>query len=247
MQRLIMTSSTYRQGSLLTPAVERSDPDNVLLSRMPLKRMDAGELYDSLLMVSGRLDETRYGPPDPVQDRVDGLITPIPTEKGWRRSIYVAQRRSKTPTLLAGFDYPPMGPNCLERFVSTVAPQALHLMNNGMVEGLAKLFAERLVHEVGADPRRQISQAYWIALSRPPSEEEERISLTALDRFRVLAGGKDTRGAAMLRPAAPPDRGATMLVTAHQTVAEISPPGDIRVLAAFCHALLNSAAFLYID
>ena len=99
----------------MTSLLEKQDPDNVLLSRMPLKRMKAEVLSDALLLISGRLDESRYGPPQPVEVRDDGLVTPIETPKGWRRSIYVAQRRSKLPTLLENFDLPAMSPNCLER------------------------------------------------------------------------------------------------------------------------------------
>ncbi len=120
MHRLIMTSSTYRQNSSVTPALEKGDPENLLLSRMPMKRMEAEVLNDTLLLVSGRLDETRYGVPQPVRVREDGLVTPIETEKGWRRSVYVAQRRTDIPSLLDSFDLPPMSPNCVERSVSMV-------------------------------------------------------------------------------------------------------------------------------
>ena len=245
MHRLIMTSNTYRQSSAVTPALEKSDPDNVLLSRMLLRRMDAEQLYDTLLAVSGHLDETQHGPPEPVEVRDDGLITPIPTQKGWRRAIYVAQRRTETPTLLKSFDLPPMSPNCVERNVSTVASQALHLMNDRMVESLAKLFAERLIHEVGTDPRRQIGRAYWIALSRPPSSEEESVSVRAIDRFRALTTGKDQTKTPPSQQASPFDGQAMRTVHAREIVGDV--PGDIRGLAEFCHALLNSAAFIYVD
>lgn len=184
MHRLIMTSSTYRQSSTVTPALEKLDPDNLLISRMPLRRMEAEPLYDALLSVSGRFDETRFGPPQPVQVREDGLVTPIQTDKGWRRGIYVAQRRTEIPTLLDSFDLPPMSPNCLERNNSTVAIQALHLMNNAMVETLAGFFADRLRKEAGGDPQKQIEQAYWLVLSRPPTQEQARISLEAYNRIR---------------------------------------------------------------
>ena len=59
MHRLMMTSSTYRQSSAVTPEHEQLDPDNALFSRMPLVRLDAEALYDTLLLVAGRLDETR--------------------------------------------------------------------------------------------------------------------------------------------------------------------------------------------
>jgi len=218
LHRLMMTSSTYRQSSTVTAALEKSDPDNVLLSRIPLKRMDAEPLYDSLLMISGRLDDTRYGPPEPVQVRDDGLVAPIATDNGWRRSVYLAQRRTEPTTLLESFDLPPMSPNCLERNTSTVAIQALHLLNNAMVENLSEIFAQRVRKEVGEAPDKQIDKAYWIALSRPPTEDEKVESLQALSRFKSM-----------------------------QKSQQSPPEGDRKALASFCHALVNSAAFLYID
>jgi mono/diheme cytochrome c family protein len=209
LHRLMMTSAAYRQSSAVTPEHEKLDPDNALVSRMPLVRMDAEVLYDSLLLAAGRLDETRYGPADAVQARPDGLVTPAETSKGWRRLIYVQQMRKKMPTHLETFDYPQMNPNCLERRNSTVAPQALHLMNNGMVQQLAEHFARRVQKEAGDDPSRQIERVYLIALSRMPGEEEKRIGLEALNRLRQTAADK--------------------------------------ALGAFCHAIVNSAAFVYVD
>ena len=217
MHRLMVTSSTYRQGSTVTAALMNADPDNALLSRMPLRRMDAEMLYDSLLLTSGRLDETRYGPPEPVEVRDDGLVTPIATEKGWRRSVYVAERRTETPTLLDSFDLPPMSPNCLERNTSTVAIQALHLMNNAMVENQAELFAARVVKEAGDEPEKQIDRAYWIALSRAPSQEEMAAALEGTRRFVSLEK------------------------------AQSAGEGKRKALESLCHVLVNSAGFLYID
>src|SRR5262249_21214796 len=154
---------------------------------MPMMRMTAEELCDTLLLASGRLDETRFGPPQPVEVREDGLVTPIETDKGWRRSLYVEQRRSKIPTMLDSFDLPAMSPHCLQREVATVATQALHLMNNGWVDSLAGHFAERIWKETGNDPRAQIEQACWIVPSRSPSEEEKRVSLQAFNRFAAEA------------------------------------------------------------
>jgi hypothetical protein len=222
MHRLIMTSTTYRQSSTVTPEMEKLDPDNVLLTRMPMKRLEAEPLYDALLSASGQLDETRYGPPQPVLVRDDGLVTPVRTEQGWRRGVYVAQRRTEVATLLDSFDLPPMSPNCLERNTSTVAIQALHLMNNSMVEKLARLFAERVRKEAGDDPRKQIERAYWIALSRPPGEEERQASLEALNRLKNVASAKAG--------------------SAHTDV-----DADQVALAGFCHGLVNSAGFVYID
>ncbi len=218
MHRLMMTSSAYRQSSKLTAALEQSDPDNWLLSRMPLRRMEAEVLHDTMLLVAGQLDETRYGPAAPVLVRDDGLVTPIGTEKGWRRSVYVQQRRKHIPTVLESFDLPQMNPNCLERVDSTVSTQALYLMNNARVHQLANAFAQRIRRESGDDPAAQIESLYWIALNRPPSAEERealRVARTGLSE----AFGND---ASVER-------------------------ANSRALAKLCHTLLNSAAFLYID
>jgi hypothetical protein len=226
MHRLMVTSAVYRQSSTGSPASERLDPAGALYSRMLAARLDAESLSDTLLRVAGRLDEARYGPPDPVVARPDGLITPVATERGWRRSIYVRQQRKQLPTLLEDFDLPQMNPNCIDRRNATVAPQALHLWNNGMVQALAEHFARRVRREAGPDPARQLERAYRIALSRPPGPEEHAVGLTALARLT-------DQWARLAQSPARPD---------HQ-------PDDaaVKALANLCHALINSAGFLYID
>jgi hypothetical protein len=228
MHRLMMTSSTYRQSSAVTPELARLDPDNSLYSRMPLVRRDAEALYDTLLLVAGRLDGAMYGPGDPVQVRPDGLVTPAGTAKGWRRLVYVQQQRKRLATHLENFDYPQMNPNCIERRESTVAPQALHLLNNRLVYTLAEHFAQRVRREAGTDPARQIDRAYLIALSRFPTDEERQVSRNALARLT--------------------DQWTRHLAGAGTSAAE--KRGDEacrRALTAFCHTLMNSASFLYVD
>ena len=84
------------------------------------------------------------------------------------------QTRKQLPTHLETFDFPQMNPNCLERRDSTVAPQALHLMNNGMVEQLAEHFADaRAAARRATTRRRRSSAVYLIALSRPPDRRGE--------------------------------------------------------------------------
>jgi hypothetical protein len=222
--RLMMTSAAYRQASAVTPELARLDPANALLSRMPMTRLDAEALYDSLLLVAGRLDETRAGPADGVQVRKDGLVTPTGTAKGWRRLVYVQQTRKQIPTHLETFDFPQMNPNCLERRNSTVAPQALHLLNNALVEELAGDFARRVRREAGNDPDKQVDAVYAIALSRRPTAEEAKLGRAALAKFadewdkQLVASGA-------------PDRDAA----------------ERKALSTYCHAVMNSAAFLYVD
>lgn len=221
LHRVIMTSHTYRQSSVVTAAPQRLDPDNDLLARFPLKRMDAEVLADTILRVSGVLDETPFGPPGKVQVRADGLVSPAGTVKGWRRSIYVQQRRKEIPSILEAFDLPQMNPHCLTRPNSVVATQALHLMNNALIQRWAESFAQRVVREVGRDPSEQIRRLYLIALSRPPTTEEEQLTL---EKFSQLT----SRWAA-----------------ADSKIQRLAP--EMGALANLCHALINSAEFIFID
>lgn len=178
--RLAMTSSTYRQSSEVTPQAEKLDPGNVSLSRMPLTRLDAEPLRDSILFIAGRLDETRYGPPELLFVRHDGMVmTPDSSAKG-RRSIYLQQRRATVHTMLDLFDYPQMGPNCSQRTSTAVAPQALFLLNNPLIRTLADSLAERVREEAGDHLGDQVDRVYWLALSRPPTVDEKNIVLEEL-------------------------------------------------------------------
>jgi hypothetical protein len=224
MHRLIMTSSAYRQSSQIDAATAEKDRANTLISRMPLMRLDAEALYDAMLSVAGRLDDTPFGPADQVQVRADGLVTPTAGPRGWRRMIYVQQARKKIPSVLESFDFPQMNPNCIERKASTVAVQALHLMNNGMVEQLAGEFARRVAREAGDIPERQVEQAWLIALSRRPTADEVQVGVDALLELRAAWNAQENSGKATEGDSA-----------------------SLHALTTFCHALLNSAAFLYVD
>jgi len=223
MHRLMMNSTAYRQSSQMTDKLAELDPENALVSRMPLRRMEAEVVRDSVLLVAGRLDETQFGQPDPVNVRPDGLATSIEGKQGWRRSIYVQHRRKEMPTILENFDLPQMIPNCVERPSATVVSQALHLMNDSLILKLSGLFAERVQTEAGTEPYRQIEHAYRIALSRSPTEEEKQLSLETLaaltKRWKSELGGE----------------------------ADKDNEAEKRALANLCHMLINSAAFLYVD
>jgi hypothetical protein len=192
--RLAMTSSTYRQSSRVSPESEKLDPGNVLLSRMPLNRVDAEALRDSILFIAGRLDETPYGPPVRLFVRHDGMVmTPDPAARE-RRSIYLQQRRATVHTMLDLFDYPQMGPNCSQRANTAVAPQALYLLNNTLIRTLADALARRVREEAGDRLADQVDRLYWLALSRPPTAEEKGIILGELEKaYEAGAGRPDGR------------------------------------------------------
>ena len=199
--RLTMTSNTYRQSSRVTTEAEKLDPRNVLLSRMPLIRVDAEALRDSILFIAGRLDETSYGPPELLFVRHDGMVmTPDSSAKAWRRSIYLQQRRMTVLTMLDLFDYPQMGPNCSKRASTAVAPQALFLLNNTMIRALADSLAQRVRKEAGDGLAQQIDRVYWLALSRPPTVEEKSILLEELGKaYEGTSSQPDAREQLMAR------------------------------------------------
>ena len=213
MHRLIMNSRTYRQSSRVRSQQIERDPRNRLLSRMPLRRLDAEALRDSMLFVSGKLDPTPGGPPDGIIAEQDGLVLAKATLSGkWRRSIYIQYRRTEIPTMMDTFDYPVMGPNCLERPVSTVSPQALMLMNNKRVREFAAAIAEKIEAAGHRDFQSQVKAAYHRTLSRPPDAEELKLGVEALTELQ-----------------------------------QEWPENETGALESYCHTLINSAAFLYVD
>ena len=136
------------------------------------------------------------------------------------------QRRNVPVTFHEVFDLPPMTPNCVERRHSTVPTQALQLMNGRALFNHARHMAGRIIDEVGEDGEKQIAQVYFRALSRSPTAAEVERSLAALDEFRV----KWTESLAADRDPAPKAWKARWMA-----------------LASFCHSVMNSAEFSYID
>ena len=195
--RLILTSSTYRQSSSQTVVGEavRLDPDNRWLWRFPRRRLEAEEIRDSVLAVSGRLNLEMGGlpifPPLPEDlgdtQKVKGLNT-WDTSRGPeadRRSIYIFQRRSLSFPLLATLDAPVPNTTCARRTVSTTPLQALTLYNSEFINQQAKYFAARVKKEGGPEVKQQIERAFELAYSRQPSESE-------IDRAARLLDGPDT-------------------------------------------------------
>ena len=229
LHREILNSAAYRQTSQLTPRHDRLDPDNRWLSRMPLRRLEAESVRDSLLSVAGQLNQTPFGEPDSVTVRDDGLVTSVRGKYGWRRTVYVLQRRKEIPTILETFDLPQMIPNCVERSNSTVATQALHLRNNEMVRELSRKFASRVEQDVPADRSRQVERVYNIALSRSPTSEERELALQTLQSL--------TTHWAVIAPPSESEEKSLRNVRSAET----------RALANLCHVIMNSAEFLFVD
>ncbi|MCY4511576.1 MAG: PSD1 and planctomycete cytochrome C domain-containing protein [Acidobacteria bacterium] len=185
MHRLLMTSEAYRMASAHEDAGNRAaDPDNRLLWQYRPQRLEAEALRDAIMTVSGGIDLTVGGPPvfpHVPQELLLAARNGYWENQGdgpevWRRSVYVFRRRSLSFPFFETFDLPDQNQTAAARNVSTVATQALTLMNNEFVLNQAKLFAERLERAAPGDVDRQIDLAYRIALTRPPAPEEAEIA-----------------------------------------------------------------------
>jgi hypothetical protein len=226
LHRKILTSNAWRQTSQVSAESLKIDPENFLYSRMPLQRMDADSLYDSMLKVSGRLDATLFGKPASIEIKPDGEVVPKGSDSGWRRAVYVMQRRRSPVTILEAFDTPPMLPNCVERPKSNVPTQALQLMNSKAVLDHARYLSGRLIDANGNEPQKLVDAAYRNVLSRPASPEEVKAGVTALIDLR--------------------QQRIDHLTDKNEATPRAST-ADWLALGDLVHALLNSAEFIYVD
>jgi hypothetical protein len=165
LHREVMLSATYRQSSEPGPRALAADPDNRLLGRMNRRRLEAEAVRDSLLAAAGRLDRTMRGP------ATRSFAAP-------RRTLYLMTIRSDRSGFGPLFDSADSTAPVDQRTVSTVAPQALFLLNNPFALGQARALARRVT--ASGDDRARIRQAYALLYGRPPLEEEVAVGLDLL-------------------------------------------------------------------
>jgi hypothetical protein len=192
MHRLIVCSRTYRQASQVPASsaerARRVDPDNRLLHRQNLRRLEAETLRDAVLAVSGRLDR-RLGGPSVLpylseQQQGRGRPPSGPLDGLGRRSIYLAVRRNFLPTLFTAFDYPPPFTTVGRRNVSYVPTQALVLWNNPFFHQQARYWVERLHREQPhASLEQRLHLMYLAAFARRPAPEEIQAARQFLEQF----------------------------------------------------------------
>ncbi len=186
MHRLILGSAVYRQSSELNPAAFKVDPDNRLLWRYSLQRLDAESIRDAMLAASGQLDARFGGPYVPTTRDGAGEVGVKPDQPGrLRRSLYLQQRRSQTLSMLGVFDSPSIVFNCIQRPVSTMPLQSLSLLNSQFAVEAAAGFARRIEREAGDDPIARLERAWLIAFARAPSEAQRQSALAFVERQTV--------------------------------------------------------------
>jgi hypothetical protein len=230
LHRLILTSAAYLQASQCAePAA--ADPDNRLLWRMPLQRLEAEVLRDSLLAVSGTLNLEAYGPAIKPPIAAEAMLArnlkdpyPAKVEDGpavRRRSVYLFHKRVVPNPLLQAFDKPDAQQSCSRRENTTVAPQALALLNDQFVRSVSLDFAVRLLKDGGSAPPQWVEYAYQLALARAPSDRERSAACEFLD---VQIRERTNR-------------------ESHIPAEEVRR----RALADLCQAIFSLNEFLYID
>jgi len=205
LHRKILLSAAYRQSSKESADGKRIDPDNRLFWRQNVRRLDAEATRDAMLAVSGLLLPKDSGapvwPPVPkdmldaqpgiletksdkaARDRLQGWFTD-PVEKTDVRSVFLIQKRVLGIPFLAPFDLPDMNVSCGRRDCTTVAPQALQLLNSAFSERVALAFAKRIEQEAAGGDR--VALALRLALGRAPTAEELQLGRSVVGRRGAL-------------------------------------------------------------
>ena len=217
MHRIIVTSSTYRQSSLVkNQTVTTVDPMNDLWWRYEQRRLDAEAIRDSVLAVSGRLNPELYGlpifPPLPgdIAETVKYSENKWDTQldqAGRKRSIYIYQQRTLNMPFMQAFDSTVCDESRPRRRTSVTPLQALSLFNGDFVNEEADALARRIRREAGEGKGEQVRLAYRLAFSRSPNPEE------AGHFVKFLGQAEEADDA----------------------------------LVGFCRVLLNASEFVYID
>jgi hypothetical protein len=232
LHKRIMLSAAYQMDSVSPHEAEYAAVDfaNESWYRANRQRLEAEAIRDAMLAVSGELNSQAGGPgffPPVSADALEGLSMKAaawrtsPPEEQRRRTIYMFTKRSLQSPLLTAFDQADTTQPCVQRNVTTVAPQALALLNNEFVHERSTAFARRVLSEAGTSAEAQIERAWWLALGRAPSESEKAAAAEHLAAQR------------------------TRFVPAAETAA--APAADELALASLCHVLFNLNEFVYVD
>lgn len=193
--RLLLTSATFRQDTRVTPDLLRLDPENRLYARGPRFRLDAEQIRDNALYVSGLINlemggrgVKSYQPPnlwEPVgySDSNTRFYLQDHGPAIYRRSIYAFLKRTAPPPFMSNFDGPNREQFCTRRERSNTPLQALQLLNDTQHFEAARAFGERILSEGGSTPDERITFAYRATLSRSPKPEELAVVRRALEQY----------------------------------------------------------------
>jgi hypothetical protein len=237
MHRLIMNSNVYRQASVVdAPAAAESDPQNTLWWHFPRHRLEGEVIRDAALAVAGELNP-KMGGPSVFPELPPGMAS----RGGWktsdeadrnRRSVYVFVRRNTRYPMFEAFDLPDTHESCPRRDVTTSPIQALTMLNSAPAMEWAEGLAARVLEGSGDNREAQIAVAYRLAYSRPPTPEESKLAFDFLQRHRAIVAARARSGGKLA--------GMASLPAGVDAV-------DAATLVDFCHMLINSNEFVYIN
>jgi len=238
LHRLIMASSTYQQSSKGRERAARIDPDDKLLWRFPMHRLEGEAIRDSALSVAGLLNPKMGGP-----SIFPELPTRMPAPRGgWkvnategerdRRSVYVFVRRNTRYPLFESLDMPDPHESCARRNVTTSPIQALNLFNSKMTLEWAQHFAGRIIETAGNDRERQVDAAYRLAFGRKPDAAERQTANEFLTKQCAIISDRSPGEDEPPLPLGLPAR--------------VNDP-EAAALVDFCHTLINANEFVYLN
>jgi hypothetical protein len=194
LHRMMLNSATYRQTSAMPSADDEAmsrtaevDPDNKLLWRMRMRRVEAEVVRDAVLFASDELNLAMGGPsglpelPRELTERYGWTKSPKVEDRN-RRAVYLFAKRNMRLPLFDAFDAPDTHETCCRRDETTTAPQALSLLNDDWMLGRADAMARRVRKLAGDEPAAQVAAAWQIALGREPSDESRQSATAFLTR-----------------------------------------------------------------
>jgi hypothetical protein len=233
LQKLIVTSATYRQASKATAELRQKDPENRLLARGPRLRLPAETIRDQALFVSGLLVEKLggpsvkpYQPPGLWKELAGESYDQDHGEKLYRRSLYTFWKRTIPPPAMMTFDAAGRE-TCVVRHGRTNTPlQALNLMNDVTYVEAARNLAQRVMREGGKSTEERLAYAFQLATARRPQVTELQVLRAGFEHHRA-AYDKDRQAALKLVNAGESKRDARLDV------------GELAAYAAVAGMILN--------
>jgi hypothetical protein len=173
--RLLVISAAWRQSSVPTARAVELDPDNRLWHHVPLRRLEAEAIRDSLLSVAGQLDRAMGGPPiEPyrVAEDAQKRLFRGPVDAQGRRSLYIEQTLMEPPRFLALFNQPLPKVTVGSRDVTNVPDQSLALLNDPLVVSMARDWSRLSLQDNAQTPAERLVSMFSAALGRPPAPPE---------------------------------------------------------------------------
>jgi hypothetical protein len=238
LHKLIVTSSTYQQASVITPEMLEHDPENLLLARAPRYRLSAEMIRDNALATSGLLVEKTGGPsvypyqPEGLWDEITNKVWRYKYDQSegeglYRRSLYTIWKRTSPPPAMLIFDAADRGTCTVKRQTTSTPLQALVLLNDPQYLEAARVLAGRMIREGGDTPEKQLGYGFRLLTGREPNKEE----LSLITRLYQEELDNYTESPAKARE--------YLSIGNHTTQLQIAP-AQLAALAVTAHAVMNT-------